>query len=80
MCFGGGGGPSPQEQQQAAEQRVEAEVAQQEQVVKRAEQKREDVSQALEARTIRGGRRGGAGRRSLFTAPGGAAGYLSRFR
>ena len=71
------------EQQQAAEQRVEAEVAQQEQVVKRAEQKREDVSQALEARTIsqgRRGRRGGIGRRSLFTAPGGAAGYLSRFR
>jgi hypothetical protein len=78
MCFGGGG-PSPQEQQQAAQQRAEAEIAKQEQIVKRAEQKREDVSQALEARTIRGNRRGGAGRRSLFTSSGGAAGYLSRF-
>lgn len=75
MCFGGG--PSRQEKQAAAEQRVEADVAKREEVEKRAEQKREDISQALEARTERRGMRGGAGRRSLFRAGGG--GFLGRF-
>ena len=78
MCFGGGG-PSKAEQTQAAEQRVEADIAKQEEVVKRAEQKREDISSALEARTVRQGRSGGSGRRSLFTSSAGAAGYLNRF-
>lgn len=75
MCFGGG--PSRQEKQAAAEQQVEADVAKREEVEKRAEQKREDISQALEARTERRGMRGGAGRRSLFRAGGG--GFLGRF-
>lgn len=75
MCFGGG--PSRQEKQAAAEQRVEADVAKREEIEKRAEQKREDISQALEARTERRGMRGGAGRRSLFRAGGG--GFLGRF-
>jgi len=75
MCFGGG--PSRQEKQAAAEQQVEADVAKREEVEKRAEQKREDISEALEARTQRRGMRGGAGRRSLFRAGGG--GFLGRF-
>jgi hypothetical protein len=73
MCFG----PSRREKQAAAEQRVEADVAKREEVEKLAEQKREDISQALEARTQRRGMRGGAGRRSLFRAGGG--GFLGRF-
>ena len=75
MCFGGG--PSREEKQAAAEQRVEADVAKREEVEKLARQKREDISQALEARTQRRGMRGGAGRRSLFRAGGG--GFLGRF-
>lgn len=72
-------GPRPrrQEKQAAAEQRVEADVAKREEVEKLAEQKREDISEALEARTQRRGMRGGAGRRSLFRAGGG--GFLGRF-
>jgi hypothetical protein len=73
MCFG----PSKREKQAAAEQQVEADVAKREEVEKLAEQKREDISQALEARTQRRGMRGGAGRRSLFRAGGG--GFLGRF-
>ena len=72
-------GPRPRrkEKQAAAEQRVEADIAKREEVEKLAEQKREDISQALEARTQRRGMRGGAGRRSLFRAGGG--GFLGRF-
>jgi len=72
-------GPRPrrQERQAAAEQRVEADIAKREEIEKRAEQKREDISEALEARTQRRGMRGGAGRRSLFRAGGG--GFLGRF-
>jgi hypothetical protein len=72
-------GPRPrrEEKQAAAEQRVEADIAKREEVEKLAEQKREDISEALEARTQRRGMRGGAGRRSLFRA--GGAGFLGRF-
>lgn len=72
-------GPRPrrQEKRAAAEQQVEADVAKREEIEKRAEQKREDISQALEARTQRRGMRGGAGRRSLFRS--GGAGFLGRF-
>ena len=73
MCFG----PSKSEKRAAAEQQVEADIAKREEIEKRAEQKREDISQALEARTQRRGMRGGAGRRSLFRAGGG--GFLGRF-
>ncbi len=75
MCFGGG--PSKSEKKAAAEQQVEADIAKREEVEKRAEQKREDISEALQARTQRRGMRGGAGRRSLFRAGGG--GFLGRF-
>lgn len=77
MC--GGGGPSQAEQQAAAEQRVEADLAKREAVEDRAKQKREDISSALSARVQRQGKRGGKGRRSLFTSSQGAAGYLQRF-
>lgn len=76
MCFGGGG-PSQAEKEQAAAQRVEADIAKREEVEKRAKQKREDISSALEGREQRKGMRGGAGRRSLFRA--GGSGFLGRF-
>ena len=76
MCFGGGG-PSQAEKEQAADQRVEADIAKREEVEKRAQQKREDISSALTSREQRKGMRGGAGRRSLFRA--GGSGFLGRF-
>lgn len=78
MCFGGG--PTEAEKKAAAQQRADAEAAKQEEIQRRASQKREDIGAALEGRTIRGSLRGGSGRRSLFTSPLGGAGYLSRFR
>jgi hypothetical protein len=75
MCFGGG--PSKAEKEAAAEQRIEAEQAKAEEIQKRAEQKREDISEAIDRRTQRRGMRGGTGRRSLFKAGGG--GFLGRF-
>ena len=76
MC---GGGPSRAENEAAARQRVEAKMAQQEAARDTAETKREDISDALSARVQRQGKRGGAGRRSLFTSALGSAGYLNRF-
>jgi len=76
MCFGGGG-PSKEVKEASAEQRVEADIAKREEVEKRAKQKREDISEAIEGRTARAGMRGGAGRRSLFRAP--STGFLGRF-
>ena len=70
MCFG----PSRAEKEAAAERRVEADIAKREEVEKRASQKREDISEALEGRTARAGMRGGKGRRSLFRAP--STGFL----
>ena len=75
MCLGGG--PSQAEKETAVEQRVEADLAEREEVEKRAKKKREDISAALEARTERRGMRGGRGRRSLFRA--GGSGFLGRF-
>ena len=73
MCFG----PSREEKEAAAERRVEADIAKRDEVEKRASQKREDISEALEDRTARAGMRGGKGRRSLFRAP--STGFLGRF-
>ena len=73
MCFG----PSREEKEAAAERRVEADIAKREEVEKRASQKREDISEAIESRTARAGMRGGKGRRSLFSAP--STGFLGRF-
>jgi hypothetical protein len=67
MCFG----PSAAAKQASAEQRVEADDIEQEEIVARAKQKREDISDVLEKR------RGRGMRRSLFS--GGRQGYLGRF-
>ena len=67
MCFG----PSRAEKEAAAQQRVEADFARREELEKRAKKKREDISDALDAR------RSGSGRRSLFRASG--QGFLGRF-
>ena len=75
MCFPSG--PSQEEKQAAADQRVAAEQAKRSEVEKRAEGKREDISEALSARTQQRGMRGGRGRRSLFRS--GGAGFLGRF-
>jgi hypothetical protein len=75
MCFPSG--PSGEEKQAAADQRVAAEQAKREEIEKRAESKREDISEALSARTQQRGMRGGRGRRSLFRS--GGAGFLGRF-
>jgi len=73
MCFG----PSKAERQAAAEQRAEAEAAKQEAIKEKAEQKREDISDALTQRAQSRYGRGGRGRRSLFRA--GGSGFLGRF-
>lgn len=75
MC----GGPSAAEKKAAAEARMEAEEAKQQAIQERASQKKEAIGEALDMKTAAGAKRGGSGRRSLFTSPGGAAGYLSRF-
>ena len=74
MCFG----PSSAEKQAASEAREEADVAKREEVEKRAEQKRDDITEAVESRQERRGMRGGTGRRSLFRASG--TGFLGRFK
>ena len=79
MCFGGGGGPTDAENKAAAEQRVEAEAQTQKAVQERAQQKAEDVQEAISFRTARSGRSGARGRRSLIQSGAGGAGFLSRF-
>jgi hypothetical protein len=78
MCFKSAG-PSPKENKAAAEQQVEAEVAKEEAIQEKAVQKKQDIGAALDMRIANAAKRGGSGRRSLFTSPGGGAGYLSRF-
>lgn len=82
MCGGGGdGGAAAQAiENAAAENRLQADEANREAAEERAALKRDEISQALSARTQRKGKRGGTGRRSLFSSSSGAAGYLSRFR
>lgn len=81
MCFGGStsSGPSQAELDAAAQQRAEATVVQQDAAQETAKIKREDIGNALTARVERQGKRGGTGRRSLFSSSKGAAGYLGRF-
>lgn len=75
MC----GGPSAAERQAARAQREAAELEKRREIERKAEAKREDVSEAISGRIIQSGRRGGVGRRSLFTSPAGGSGYASRF-
>jgi hypothetical protein len=74
MCFG----PSAAEKAAAKAQRQSAEEEKRAALEERAVQKREDISDAVSSRTVRAGRRGGMGRRSLFTGSIGS-GYASRF-
>lgn len=74
MCFG----PSSAEKQAAAESREQADIAKRQEIEARAEQKRSDITEAIQGRTERRGMRGGSGRRSLFRASGG--GFLGRFK
>ena len=62
----------------AAQERAAAEEVKQQAIQERAVAKREDITEALSARSERKGRRGGAGRRSLYSAATGA-GFLGRF-
>ena len=62
----------------AAQQRLAAEEAKQQAIQERAIAKREDITEALSARMGRSGKRGGTGRRSLFSAQT-AQGFIGRF-
>lgn len=80
MCFGGPSGPTDVENKAAAEQKVEAEAQTQKAVQERAQQKAEDVQEAISSRTARAGRSSGArGRSLLFKSSKGGAGFLGRF-
>jgi hypothetical protein len=81
MCFGGGSKRSQadidREAKEAADARIAAEDKKREEIEAKAEQKREDIGEAVESRAESKGMRGGKGRRSLFRAGGG--GFLDRF-
>jgi len=79
MCGGGGRSQADvdAEARAAAEDRISAEDAKRAEIESKAEQKREDIGEAVESRAEGRGMRGGKGRRSLFKAGGG--GFLDRF-
>lgn len=81
MCFGGGSKRSQAdidaEAKAASDARIAAEDAKRTEIEAKAEQKREDIGEAVESRSESKGMRGGKGRRSLFKAGGG--GFLDRF-
>ena len=70
--------PAPTPAAAAASDRIEADVAKNDEVVKKSEKKRDNISEALSERTIKTGTRGGRGRRSLFSSSSGG-GFLGRF-
>tara|TARA_R110000772_G_scaffold226076_1_gene336757 strand:+ start:393 stop:647 length:255 start_codon:yes stop_codon:yes gene_type:complete len=83
MCLGGGGGGgvTAAAEKAAAEERVAADETKQSTIDDRAKSKKEDISEAIDERSIKSGRRGagkGAGRRSLFRS-GSGSGFLGRF-
>ena len=75
MCFGGG--PSRAEKESAANQRIEADIKQEQEATKRAQKKREDIQTAIKRRSESKYGRSGRGRRSLMRT--GGSGYLGRF-
>ena len=83
MCFGGGGGgPSVEEKQVSVDASLEADAAKRAAAEDKASEKRDDISEALEARSAgegRGGSGRGAGRRSLFRSGGSGEGFIGRF-
>ena len=83
MCFGGGGGggSTGEDQKAAAQDRVDTESAAQVDIKKRAEDKRDDISDAISRRSSgagRSGASGGSGRRSLIQS-GTGSGFVGRF-
>ena len=78
MCLG----PSKGEKRAAANQRKEAALAKQEAAKERAADKRDDISDALSARSERKGMGGGKGRRSLYSSStsSSGSGFLGRFQ
>lgn len=81
MCFSKAAapvGPSAAELKAAEDQRKAAEIAKDQAIQEKATQKREDIDDALSARTKRKGSRGGVGRRSLFSSNTGS-GFIGRF-
>jgi len=83
MCFGGGGGgPSVEEKQVSVDASLEADAAKRAAAEDKASEKRDDISEALEARSAgegRGGAGRGKGRRSLFRSGGSGEGFIGRF-
>ena len=81
MCFGGKVNKAVEdteaEAKAAADARIAAEDKKREEIEAKAEQKREDIGEAVESRAESKAMRGGTGRRSLFRAGGG--GFLDRF-
>jgi hypothetical protein len=75
MCFG----PDKAARQAAAQQQQAAQEQKRREIEERSRQKREDISEAVEGRTASSGRSGGTGRRSLFSSPTGAGGFIGRF-
>lgn len=78
MCFGSSSKDLAPAQDAAVAQREQADDDNYEENVKRAEDKRSDISDALSARSKKSGMRGGSGRRSLFKS--GGSGFLGRFQ
>jgi len=78
MCFGS----NVREATAAANQRKEATLAKQEAAKERAADKRDDISDALSARSERKGMGGGKGRRSLYSSStsSSGSGFLGRFQ
>ncbi len=75
MCFG----PSRAEKQAAALQQQAAQEQKRREIEERSRQKREEISEAVEARATSRRGSGGTGRRSLFSGPSGSAGFIGRF-
>ena len=75
MC----GGPSQAEKDAAKAQRIAAEAEAARIANETSTRKRDDISAALQGRTINALGSSGAGRRSLFQSSAGGSGFLGRF-
>lgn len=75
MCFG----PSAAEKQAAREQQEAAAERKRLEIEERSRQKREDITEAVEARVPSSRRGSGTGRRSLFSSSTGGSGFIGRF-
>ena len=84
MCFGSSKpqatAPAAVENQAAAAAQVETDMATREEDERRAKAKAEDITEAITARSIGQGMKGGTGRRSLISSGSGNGGFLGRFQ